>query len=153
MQLVTLSGSPSSASRSAWWLQQAAQRLASLARSHHRIDLRSLPAQALLAADTRHPVLRSTIEPLLEADVLVVATPIYKAAYSGLLKVFLDLQPQDALRHTTVLPLATGGSPGHLLALDYALKPVLGALGAPASPTRCMAWTLISRVRHVTGSP
>jgi len=29
-----------------------------------------------------------------------------------------------------VLPLATGGSPAHLLALDYALKPVLSALGA-----------------------
>ena len=64
------------------------------------------------------------------ADVVVVATPIYKAAYSGLLKTFLDLLPQDALRGKTVLPLATGGSAAHLLALDYALKPVLAALGA-----------------------
>jgi len=60
----------------------------------------------------------------------LVATPIYKAAYSGLLKSFLDLLPQDGLRGKTVLPLATGGSTAHLLALDYALKPVLGALGA-----------------------
>ena len=56
--------------------------------------------------------------------------PIYKAACSGLLKVFLDLLPSDILRGKSVLPLATGGSPGHLLAIDYALKPVLGALGA-----------------------
>ena len=34
------------------------------------------------------------------------------------------------LRGKTVLPLATGGSAAHLLALDYALKPVLSALGA-----------------------
>ena len=61
---------------------------------------------------------------------MLVATPIYKAAYSGLLKLFLDVLPADALRGKTVLPLATGGSPAHLLALDYALKPVLGALGA-----------------------
>jgi FMN reductase len=68
---------------------------------------------------------------LQQADVVLVATPIYQAAYCGLLKVFLDLLPQRALRGKQVLPLATGGSPAHLLALDYALKPVLGALGAP----------------------
>jgi len=61
---------------------------------------------------------------------VIVATPIYKAAYSGLLKAFLDLLPADALRGKTVLPLATGGSAAHLLALEYALKPVLSALGA-----------------------
>jgi len=64
------------------------------------------------------------------ADVVVVATPVYKAAYSGVLKVFLDLLPQTALKGKTVLPLATGGSPHHMLALDYALRPVLQSLGA-----------------------
>lgn len=61
---------------------------------------------------------------------MVVATPVYKAAYSGVLKVFLDLLPQTALKGKTVLPLATGGSPHHMLALDYALRPVLQSLGA-----------------------
>jgi FMN reductase len=65
-----------------------------------------------------------------DASVLVVATPVYKAAYSGVLKVFLDLLPQTALKRKTVLPLATGGSPHHMLALDYALRPVLQSLGA-----------------------
>ena len=46
------------------------------------------------------------------------------------LKVFLDLLPQNALQGKTVLPLATGGSPHHMLALDYALRPVLQSLGA-----------------------
>ena len=59
------------------------------------------------------------------AQLIVVATPVYKAAYSGLLKVFLDLLPQTALAGKTVLPLATGGSPHHMLALDCALRPVL----------------------------
>jgi FMN reductase len=61
---------------------------------------------------------------------VVVATPVYKAAYSGVLKVFLDLLPQTGLAGKTVLPLATGGSPNHMLALDYALRPVLQSLGA-----------------------
>jgi FMN reductase len=46
------------------------------------------------------------------------------------LKVFLDLLPQTALKNKTVLPIATGGSPHHMLALDYALRPVLQSLAA-----------------------
>ncbi len=130
MHLVTLSGSPAAPSRSAWLLQRAAASVRCHAGSSHDIVLRELPAEALVTADTRHPALVAAIEQVLAADVLLVATPIYKAAYSGLLKIFLDLLPPDALRDTRVLPIATGGSPGHLLALDYALKPVLGALGA-----------------------
>lgn len=82
------------------------------------IALRDLPPASLLQAQTDGIAQAA-------ADVVIVATPIYKAAYSGLLKVFLDLLPPDALRGKTVLPLAMGGSLAHLLALDYALKPVL----------------------------
>ena len=130
MHLVTLSGSPAAPSRSGWLLQRAAARVRRHAQSSHDVVLRDLPAEALVTADARHPALVAAIEQVLAADLLLVATPIYKAAYSGLLKIFLDLLPPDALRDTRVLPIATGGSPGHLLALDYALKPVLGALGA-----------------------
>ncbi|MEY4321136.1 MAG: hypothetical protein RLZZ471_1077, partial [Actinomycetota bacterium] len=65
-----------------------------------------------------------------DAQAVVVATPVYKAAYSGVLKVFLDLLPQAGFKDKVVLPLATGGSPHHMLALDYALRPVLQSLGA-----------------------
>jgi FMN reductase len=53
---------------------------------------------------------------------------VYKAAYSGLLKTFLDVLPQFGLRGKVVLPLATGGSVAHVLAIDYALRPVLSSL-------------------------
>lgn len=130
MHLVSLSGSPSPQSRSAALLHHAAAAARNAVTSSHEVVLRTLPADALVAGDARHPALAAAVEQVLAADLLIVATPIYKAAYSGLLKLFLDLLPPDALRGTRVLPLATGGSPGHLLALDYALKPVLGALGA-----------------------
>jgi FMN reductase len=64
------------------------------------------------------------------ADVVVLATPLYKVAYSGLLKCFLDLLPRDAFAGKWVWPLATGGSAAHLLAIDHALRPVLDSLGA-----------------------
>jgi FMN reductase len=55
---------------------------------------------------------------------------VYKAAYTGLLKAFLDLLPQYALAGKTVLPLVTGGTSAHVLAVDYALRPVLASMGA-----------------------
>ncbi|MGA5194026.1 NAD(P)H-dependent oxidoreductase [Streptomyces exfoliatus] len=60
----------------------------------------------------------------------LVPRQIYKAAYSGLLKTFLDLLPQHAFAGKPVLPLATGGSPAHVLAPEYALRPILTAFGA-----------------------
>jgi FMN reductase len=130
MQLVSISGSPSARSRSGWLLQLALTRLEGVVRQSSTIAIRELPALALLSADLHHASLRAAVEAVLQAEIVIVATPIYKAAYSGLLKVFLDLLPADALRGKTVLPLATGGTSTHLLALDYALKPVLSALGA-----------------------
>lgn len=130
MHLVSLSGSPSPRSRSRWLLQLAQTRLEASATRSDVIALRELPPAALLDADTKAEPIRRAIERIAAADLVLVATPIYKAAYSGLLKLFLDLLPQDALRGKTALPLATGGSLAHFLALDYALKPVLAALGA-----------------------
>jgi FMN reductase len=61
---------------------------------------------------------------------VVVASPVYQASYTGVLKTFLDLVPQKGLAGKVVLPLFIGGSLAHLLTIDYALKPVLSALGA-----------------------
>ncbi len=130
MHITSISGSPSERSRSAWLTQFALTRLEGIARHNDHIALRELPATPLLAADASDPAVAQAVQAVTSAHLVIVGTPIYKAAYSGLLKVFLDLLPPDALRGKTVLPLATGGSTAHLLALDYALKPVLSALGA-----------------------
>lgn len=130
MHITSLSASPSERSRSAWLTQFALTRLESRGSHHDDILIRELPAVALLAADVQEPAIAAAVRAVELADLVIVGTPIYKAAYSGLLKVFLDLLPPDALRDKIVLPLATGGSPAHFLALDYALKPVLSALGA-----------------------
>ena len=129
MHIVALSGSPSASSRSSALLRHALTRVDASA-SRVEIVLRDLPPAALLRADTSDPQIRAARDHVAEARLVIVATPIYKASYSGLLKTFLDLLPPDALRGRTVLALGTGGSAAHLLALDYALKPVLASLGA-----------------------
>ena len=111
-------------------LDAVAARLALRDVAVERLAIRELPAHALLLGEASHPGVQKAAEQLRRADAIVIATPVYKAAYSGVLKVFLDLLPQSALKGKTVLPLATGGSPHHMLALDYALRPVLQSLAA-----------------------
>lgn len=95
-----------------------------------RLSVRDLPPRALLHADFSDPAIADSIARLERADGLVVATPVYKSAFSGILKAWLDLMPEFGLRDKAVLPLATGGSVAHALALDYALRPILAAMDA-----------------------
>jgi FMN reductase len=69
------------------------------------------------------------------SDLSVVASPTYKATYTGLLKLFLDRIPGGALAGVTAVPLMLGGHWRHALAADLLLKPVLVELGATC-PTR-----------------
>ena len=64
-----------------------------------------------------------------------MSTPVYRATFSGALKVFFDLLPQDALAGKTAVAVATGNTPGHLLAIDHGLRPLLASLGAVTVPT------------------
>jgi len=130
MSVLLIAGSPSQRSRSAALLDSVSQRLLDKGATIERLHIRDLSPQALLLADTAHRTIAAAVDQVERARAIVVATPVYKAAYSGVLKVFLDLLPQTALKNKAVLPLATGGSPNHMLALDYALRPVLQSLAA-----------------------
>ena len=132
MKIVEIQGSQSAISRSGSLLTLAQSWLHAVAIGSQLICVRDLPAHALLHAQFGHPLIRQALAAVARAHVVLVATPIHKAAYSGLLKAFLDLLPNDALRGKTVLALATGGSTDQLLAVGCAFKPVLSALGARA---------------------
>jgi FMN reductase len=75
------------------------------------------------------------VERISTVDLLVVASPTYKATYTGLLKLFLDRLPSGALDGVQAVPLMLGAGPGHALAPELLLKPVLVELGA-STPTR-----------------
>ena len=128
--VVAISGSPSRDSKTARLANFVIDRLSRDGVRTSHLAVRTLPAAELLAADTSDRQVAEAIASVAAADGLVLATPTYKAAYSGLLKAFLDLLPQFAFAGKAVLPLATGGTLAHVLALDYALRPVLQSLGA-----------------------
>jgi FMN reductase len=128
--IAILTGSPSRPSRTAALAEHLEQRLSRGAYRVRVIHVRDLPAEPLLHAQVEHPALADAREAVERADGVIIASPVYKAAYTGVLKSFLDLLPQFALRGKAVLPLLTGGTLAHVLALDYGLRPVLQALDA-----------------------
>ena len=130
MLVVTLGGSPSQRSRSGVLLDYAKHWLNQQGVEVVSYQVRDFPAEDLLHARFDSPKIIDLLQQIENADGLVIATPVYKASFSGALKTVLDLLPERALSHKVVLPIATGGSIAHMLAVDYALKPVLSALKA-----------------------
>ncbi|MEU7479076.1 NADPH-dependent FMN reductase [Lentzea sp. NPDC042327] len=87
---------------------------------------------ATIAADvfTRPETVKAALAALGAAEVLVVATPTYKAAYTGLLKAVLDQAPPGWLSGKVVVPLQIAAADKHALAVEVHLRPVLTELGA-----------------------
>lgn len=105
-----------------------ADRLRAIPSATSIIDVRALPAPALVEARQDDPAIKAAVSLVAQAELVVIASPTYKASYSGLLKTFLDLLPQYGLRGKVVLPLATGATLAHVLMIDYALRPMLSSM-------------------------
>lgn len=129
-KIAAINGSPAAHSNTGLLLQHFVDRLQDDGWQSIHLALRDLSAQHLFQFRLDDPSISGAIDAVLEADAIVVATPVYKGAYTGLLKSFLDLLPHRALVDKSVLPIASGGTLAHYGVIDYALKPVLAALGA-----------------------
>ncbi|MFI6788390.1 NADPH-dependent FMN reductase [Nonomuraea sp. NPDC050383] len=129
--IVTVVGNPRAASRTYGAAVAAAEAVA--ARLGHDgpgevVDLAAL-APHLLAPGT-HAGVEEAVELLSRATVAVLASPTYKATYTGLLKAFLDRLPPNALAGTAALPVLVMGHPRHALAVEVHFRPLLVELGA-----------------------
>ena len=130
--LVAFSGSPSPNSKTAllaeFALGLAAGRNVEV--RHYRVS--ALSPTALLSGDLQNSLLREMIDAMAGAHGVIIATPIFKAAYSGLLKAFLDARPslgspgRRCCRSPRGVDRARAGG-------DYALRPVLQSMGAQHS--------------------
>jgi FMN reductase len=76
------------------------------------------------------PAVAAAKEQVMGCDVLVVASPTYKATYTGLLKLFLEQFGADELDGRLAYPVMLGAAPNHAMAPDLLLKPVLVEIGA-----------------------
>jgi FMN reductase len=82
---------------------------------------------------------RRVIEAIENADALIVGTPVYKGAYSGLFKHLFDLVDPEALANKPVILAATGGGSRHALVVEHSLRPLFGFFNALALPTAIYA--------------
>lgn len=64
------------------------------------------------------------------SNLVIVASPTFKATYTGLLKAFFDRYSTNALSNTVVVGLMTGAAHVHELAVEVHLRPLLVELGA-----------------------
>ncbi|MGI5325441.1 NADPH-dependent FMN reductase [Actinomadura nitritigenes] len=140
MSVLVLVGNPRPKSRTLQIALQAAEAVAG--RVGHAgepdvVDLSDLASGLLGAAPP--PEAKDALDRVAGADVLVVASPTYKATYTGLLKVFLDRLPGGALASAVALPLLVMGDPKHSLAVEVHLRPLLVELGATV-PTPGLAF-------------
>jgi FMN reductase len=124
--VAVLVGNPKPRSRTYQAAHLVAQRLAGCAPDLD-IDLTDLGAALL---DWSDPGVAELVAAVQASDLVVVASPTYKATYTGLLKLFLDRFPGGSLAGVTAVPVMLGGHWKHALAADLLLKPVLVELGA-----------------------
>jgi FMN reductase len=96
------------------------------------IDLADLAADLF---DWSSAEVHAATEAIASTSLLVVASPTYKATYTGLLKSFLDWFGTTGLAGVAVVPLMVGATPAHALAVEVHLRPVLVEIGGTV-PTR-----------------
>ena len=83
------------------------------------------------------PKLQEALDAVSSADGLIAVTPIFTTSYAGLFKSFIDVIDPQALTDLPVLIGATGGTPRHSLAIDYAIRPLFTYLHAIPVTTGC----------------
>jgi FMN reductase len=142
LNIVGVSGSLERLSRATTLVRiLLAQSVAILGGNSELITVADLAPELGQSTDPAHlpPRVQAAQQTLGRADLLVVASPIYKASYSGLLKHFFDLLDPLALQGKTAILAATGGSDRHTLTLEHQLRPLLSFFGVHTVPTTLFA--------------
>ena len=146
-KLVVVSAGTSDPSSTRLLADQAAQRVAALAASHgHEVtvsglELREISADIATALTSQlvTPKLRRAIDALADADGVIAAAPVYKAAASGLFTSFFHVLDNDLLIGKPVILAATAGTARHALVVDDQMRPLFAFLRALAVPTSLFA--------------
>jgi FMN reductase len=134
-QIVVVSGNPQAASRTGRAAELVGAKVAALIGTTEAPTMLELAGHGPALLSWGDPTVAELKATVLSADVLVIASPTFKAGVSGLLKLFLDQFDHDELAGVTSVAMMTGGGPAHSLAVESQLKPVLVEIGA-SLPTR-----------------
>ena len=87
-----------------------------------------------LRREDLQPEVEDALRAIETADLLIVASPVYRASFTGLFKHLFDFVGQYALVGTPVLLAATGGGERHALILEHQMRPLFGFFQALTLP-------------------
>ena len=146
-RLVVVSAGTSDPSSTRLLADQTVQRVAALASGRgHRvtvsvIELREISADISTALTSQlvTPRLRKAIDALAAADGVIAASPVYKAAASGLFTSFFNVLDNDLLIGKPVVLAATAGTVRHALVVDDQMRALFAFMRALAVPTSLFA--------------
>ncbi|ROQ39999.1 FMN reductase [Frondihabitans sp. PhB188] len=129
MIVTVVAGNPKPASRTLEAARHVAESITGRA-ADSEVDVVTLGPSLLGWGDD---TVKAAVELVAGSDLVIVASPTYKASYTGVLKCFLDqIDGATGLKGVTVVPLMLGAGPTHALAPELLLKPILVELGATA---------------------
>lgn len=137
LKLVAVSGAPHAPSKTEALLDTIIARL----KQHLHVDIEYVKLSEIghlfTGVAQRHllaPEIQDALNKIETADALLVASPIYRASYTGLFKHLFDFIDQFALVDKPVLLAATGGSERHALVLDHQFRPLFSFFQAQTLP-------------------
>jgi FMN reductase len=137
LKVVAVSGSLNHPSKTTVLVEEIVAALGrSLPIESHLITLTDLgPSLAGALTRAELPVAaEAELQRIETADVLVVASPVYRASFTGLFKHLFDFVDQYALVDTPVLLAASGGSERHALIIEHQFRPLFAFFQALTLP-------------------
>ena len=137
LQVVAVSGSLNHPSKTTALVEEIVAALGNaLPIESHLITLTDL-GPSLAGALTRAELPKAAedeLQRIESADILVVASPVYRASFTGLFKHLFDFVDQYALVDTPVLLAASGGSERHALIIEHQFRPLFAFFQALTLP-------------------
>ena len=134
LRIATVVGTPRPASPAHVLARAVADRVGKRIRSRSgaKVEVTSidLAETATASAGAVPKIPAEDIEEVERADLVVVASPIRRGAYTWLLKLFADALPSRALRGKIAIPVMVASAPRHALTAEMHLRPLLIELGA-----------------------
>jgi len=135
MKITAIVGNPRSRSKSFGVAEEIVRQLAARLDGEADVELVDLADYASALLEWGNPGAGRIVQRVCESDIAVFVSPTYKATYTGLLKLFVDQLPMDALSGVAAIPVMVGAAPQHSLAVEAYLRPLLVEVGA-VCPTR-----------------
>lgn len=129
-KITIISGSANKKSRLNSLIHYAKWRLEEKGCDVSIINVTSLPPEDLIHANFNSKSIQSANDEVAEAKGIIIASPVYKTTYTGVLKAYIDLLPQKGFQNKIIASYFVGGTISNLLSIDYALKPLLASMGA-----------------------